>query len=62
MDNLIDGNLTPENRSIANNRNLNIKICLRCNAHNSIRAKKCRKCGYTRLRRKSTERRDGKVK
>ena len=47
------GNLTPENIKIASDRNLNVKICLKCHSHNSIRAKKCRKCGYGNLRLKS---------
>ena len=46
----IKGNLTPENIKIAANRNTGVKICLRCNAHNAIGAKKCRKCGYKNLR------------
>lgn len=33
-------------------------ICQNCNARNSKRADKCRKCGYTELRRKAREYRD----
>ncbi|SDA49247.1 50S ribosomal protein L40e [Methanobrevibacter millerae] len=55
MKDMIKGNLTPENKRIAANRNINIKICLRCKAHNSIGATKCRKCGYKRLRLKSNK-------
>lgn len=32
-------------------------ICMRCNARNSPRADRCRKCGYKNLRRKARERR-----
>ena len=55
MSNKLDtGNLDPQTRKrIANNRNINVKICLRCNAHNAVRAKRCRKCGYKRLRLKN---------
>ncbi|MFU8766351.1 MAG: 50S ribosomal protein L40e [Candidatus Methanoperedens sp.] len=35
---------------------LNMKICMKCNARNSLRATRCRKCGYTKLRTKSKER------
>jgi large subunit ribosomal protein L40e len=38
-------------------RTLEKKICMRCNARNSVRATSCRKCGYKNLRRKSKERR-----
>ena len=48
--NLIKGNLTPENKRIASKRNIKIKICLKCHAHNSINATRCRKCGYKSLR------------
>nr|WP_295001889.1 50S ribosomal protein L40e [uncultured Methanobrevibacter sp.] len=51
----IKGNLTPENKRIAANRNINIKICLKCHCHNSIKATKCRKCGYKGLRLKSKQ-------
>ncbi|EHQ35310.1 50S ribosomal protein L40e [Methanoplanus limicola] len=37
-------------------RNLNVKICMSCNARNAIRASKCRKCGSSQLRPKSKER------
>ena len=53
MSNKLVGNLDPQTRRIANNRNINVKICLRCNAHNAVRAKRCRKCGYRRLRLKN---------
>ncbi|MDD1720653.1 MAG: 50S ribosomal protein L40e, partial [Euryarchaeota archaeon] len=36
---------------------LNIRICMRCNARNPMRATRCRKCGYKNLRVKSKERR-----
>ncbi len=34
-----------------------VKICMRCNARNPMKAKTCRKCGYKGLRPKSKERR-----
>ncbi|MBN1433087.1 MAG: 50S ribosomal protein L40e [Methanomicrobiaceae archaeon] len=37
-------------------RLLNVKICMKCNARNAIRATKCRKCGGSELRPKSKER------
>lgn len=37
-------------------RTLLKKICMNCYARNSIRAVKCRKCGYKGLRHKSRER------
>jgi len=37
-------------------RLLNVKICMKCNARNAIRATRCRKCGYSNLRQKSRER------
>jgi large subunit ribosomal protein L40e len=37
-------------------RKLIKKICMNCYARNSIRAVKCRKCGYKGLRHKSRER------
>lgn len=40
---------------VAERRLFNTKICMRCNAHNPIRATKCRKCGYSGLRPKSKE-------
>lgn len=33
-------------------------ICMKCNAHNDKRANKCRKCGYTQLRKKALDYRD----
>ncbi|MCD6248117.1 MAG: 50S ribosomal protein L40e [Hadesarchaea archaeon] len=36
-------------------RLFSVKICMRCNAHNPWRAKRCRKCGYKGLRPKSRE-------
>jgi len=39
----------------AENRLLNMKICMRCNARNAIRSTRCRKCGYKGLRVKSKE-------
>ena len=39
-------------------RLLNVKICMRCNARNAIRATHCRKCNYTHLRPKNKERKD----
>jgi large subunit ribosomal protein L40e len=41
----------------ASERLLNKQICMRCNARNPLRAEKCRKCGYKRLRKKASERR-----
>jgi large subunit ribosomal protein L40e len=37
-------------------RKLVKKICMNCYARNSIRATRCRKCGYNGLRLKSRER------
>ncbi|MGD2247622.1 MAG: 50S ribosomal protein L40e [Candidatus Methanofastidiosia archaeon] len=34
-----------------------VKICMKCNARNAWRAKRCRKCGYGELRPKAKERR-----
>ncbi|RLG22375.1 50S ribosomal protein L40e [Methanosarcinales archaeon] len=39
----------------AEERLFNVKICMRCNARNPIKATKCRKCGYKGLRMKSRE-------
>jgi large subunit ribosomal protein L40e len=39
----------------AENRLLNMKICMRCNARNAARSTRCRKCGYEGLRVKSKE-------
>jgi large subunit ribosomal protein L40e len=41
----------------AEKRTLSKLICMRCNARNPTRAKRCRKCGYKNLRPKSKERR-----
>ncbi|MEF8780266.1 MAG: 50S ribosomal protein L40e [Haloferacaceae archaeon] len=41
----------------AERRTLDKLICMRCNARNPLRADSCRKCGYSRLRRKAKERR-----
>ena len=41
----------------AENRLLAKLICMRCNARNPPRAKRCRKCGYKNLRPKAAERR-----
>jgi large subunit ribosomal protein L40e len=39
----------------AENRILNLKICMRCNARNPVKATRCRKCSYHGLRMKSKE-------
>jgi ubiquitin-large subunit ribosomal protein L40e len=39
----------------ADERLLNKKICMRCNARNPSKATRCRKCGYTHLRPKAKE-------
>ncbi len=39
----------------AEKRLFSVKICMRCNARNPLKAKKCRKCGYKGLRQKSKE-------
>jgi large subunit ribosomal protein L40e len=39
----------------ADERLLNKKICMRCNARNPPKASRCRKCGYTNLRPKAKE-------
>jgi large subunit ribosomal protein L40e len=41
----------------AEERLLDKKICMRCNARNPTRADSCRKCGYKNLRQKAKERR-----
>jgi large subunit ribosomal protein L40e len=41
----------------AERRMLEKQICMRCNARNAPRAKRCRKCGYKKLRPKAKERR-----
>lgn len=40
---------------IAEKRNLDVKICQKCNARNPLSATRCRKCGSTQLRRKRKE-------
>ena len=37
-------------------RLLHVRICMKCNARNAMRATKCRKCGYKGLRPKNIER------
>ncbi|MDH7594222.1 MAG: 50S ribosomal protein L40e [Methanomicrobiales archaeon] len=37
-------------------RLLNVKICMKCNARNPVRATRCRKCNYGHLRPKNKER------
>jgi large subunit ribosomal protein L40e len=39
----------------ADERLLNKKICMKCNARNAPKATRCRKCGYTNLRPKAKE-------
>ncbi|MFB6244676.1 MAG: 50S ribosomal protein L40e [Halobaculum sp.] len=39
----------------AEKRTLERQICMRCNARNSQRAERCRKCGYDNLRPKAKE-------
>ncbi|WP_408957751.1 50S ribosomal protein L40e [Natrinema sp. 74] len=39
----------------AEKRMLEKMICMRCNARNSPRADRCRKCGYEKLRPKAKE-------
>jgi large subunit ribosomal protein L40e len=41
----------------AEDRMLDKQICMRCNARNPKDADGCRKCGYSKLRPKSKERR-----
>ncbi|MCK5039084.1 MAG: 50S ribosomal protein L40e [Thermoplasmata archaeon] len=36
-------------------RLLNKKICMKCDAGNPMKATKCRKCGYSKLRPKAKE-------
>ena len=45
----------PEKREIARRKLLYVQICRKCYARNALRAKKCRKCGSTRLRPKNRE-------
>ena len=40
---------------VAEKRLFGFKICMRCNAHNSLKALNCRKCGYGGLRPKAKE-------
>ncbi len=39
----------------AEKRTLEKMICMRCNARNSQKADRCRKCGYAKLRPKAKE-------
>ncbi len=39
---------------------LHMKICMKCNARNPVKALKCRKCGYKGLRTKSKISKAGK--
>lgn len=43
----------------ADARLLKKKICMKCNSRNSIRATRCRKCGYSNLRLKSKDKNGG---
>ncbi|MDW7731558.1 MAG: 50S ribosomal protein L40e [Methanolobus sp.] len=43
----------------AEERILNKKICMKCNARNAVRATRCRKCNSTSLRPKSKESKGG---
>ncbi len=36
-------------------RTLNVRVCMKCNARNAVRATHCRKCGSTDLRPKNKE-------
>ena len=36
-------------------RLLEVRICMKCNARNALKASKCRKCGYKGLRLKNKE-------
>lgn len=36
-------------------RRLRLQICMKCNARNSLRATRCRKCNYSGLRPKARE-------
>ncbi len=40
----------PDKRRIAAHHLLQVKICMKCYARNSISANKCRRCNSTRLR------------
>lgn len=37
----------------AERRLFQIKVCMKCNSRNPWRARRCRNCGYTGLRKKS---------
>jgi ubiquitin-large subunit ribosomal protein L40e len=39
----------------AEKRNLDVRICRKCNARNPKKAERCRKCGSTQLRAKHKE-------
>jgi len=39
----------------AEKRNLEVKVCRKCNARNPLDAERCRKCGSRQLRRKHKE-------
>ncbi|DAC50277.1 MAG TPA: 50S ribosomal protein L40e [Candidatus Thalassarchaeaceae archaeon] len=41
----------------AEKRLLEVRVCMKCNARNGLKAAKCRKCGYKGLRLKNKERR-----
>lgn len=41
----------------AEERIFSSQVCMRCNARNSQRADRCRKCGYGNLRPKAREKR-----
>ncbi|QLC49133.1 50S ribosomal protein L40e [Methanolobus zinderi] len=43
----------------AEERILNKKVCMKCNARNAVRATRCRKCNNKTLRPKSKESRGG---
>ncbi|MEE3082749.1 MAG: 50S ribosomal protein L40e [Candidatus Thermoplasmatota archaeon] len=36
-------------------RLLEVRVCMKCNARNGLRAKRCRKCSYKGLRLKNRE-------
>lgn len=36
-------------------RLLAVKVCMKCNARNAVRATRCRKCSYKGLRHKNKE-------
>jgi len=40
---------------VADKRLFNANICMRCNARNPLKATKCRKCGYSGLRKRTKE-------